>query len=52
MCNIDGKVKLYKGFHQPPSEEEYTRLLDEHAAREESGSESEESDEGYSSEEW
>ncbi len=52
MCNIDGKVKLFKGFHQPPTEEEYNRILDEHATREESGSESEESDEGYSSEEW
>ncbi len=62
MCNIDGKVKIFKGFHQPPTEEEYHRILDEHATREESGSESEESDEsdegysrsdeGYSSEEW
>ncbi len=32
LQEIDGKVKLYKGFHQPPSEEEYRRLLDEHVA--------------------
>jgi hypothetical protein len=58
LCDIDAEVKLFKGFHQPPLEEEYNRILDEHATREESGNESEESDEsdesdeGYSSEEW
>jgi HD superfamily phosphodiesterase len=65
LCNIDAEVKLFKGFYQPPMEEEYhrlveedtqrrraERLLDEYEARGEPDSESDESDEGYSSEEW
>ncbi len=38
LCDIDVKVNLFKGFHQPPTEEEFHRLLDEHKAR---GSDSE-----------
>ncbi len=65
LCNIDAEVKLFKGFYQPPSEEEYhrlveedtqrrraERLLDEYEARGEPDSVRDESDEGYSSEEW
>ena len=37
------EVQFYRGFHQPPTEEEYRRLID--ALAEESDSEKSESDE-------
>ena len=33
LQEINSKVKMFKGFHQPPTEEEYDRLVEEHAQR-------------------
>jgi hypothetical protein len=42
LQKIENEVWFYKGFHQPPTEEEYIRLVEEYA--DESEEESEESD--------
>ncbi len=34
---IEDKVKMYKGFYQPPTEEEYQRLVDEYVEEREHG---------------
>jgi len=43
LQDINSQVGLYRGFHQPPTEEEYYGLLEEYA------DESDESDEENSS---
>ncbi len=43
LQEINSKVNIYKGFHQPPTEEEYNRLVEEHALRRRAEEEYEES---------
>ena len=58
--NRQMRVKVYRGFYEPPTEEEYLRLVEEYGHADESDEESEsdsyreynESDEEYDSEKW
>ncbi len=47
LQEINCKVNMYKGFHQPPTEEEYNRLYEEYAAESPFADESDEGHEDF-----